>query len=59
MLIVLSIDTNKLPPHTREEFIEWLKFEVGQICGMSLKNPLTDCDIKAIVREVSPLVLPS
>jgi hypothetical protein len=53
MLVILSIDTDKLPSHTREEFEAWLKFEVGQIGELSLDNPLIDCGITGTVEEIS------
>jgi hypothetical protein len=52
-LVVLSIDREKLPPHSKEEFEEWVKFQVGHLGGISMENPLHDIDITAQVREVS------
>jgi len=52
-LVVLSIDESKLPPHTLEQFKEWVEFCVGHRAEISLSNPLHEHDMDATVREVS------
>lgn len=52
-LVVLSIDERKLPAHTREEFEEWLRFNVGDRSEMQNANPLVDTDLQSTVREIS------
>lgn len=51
-LVVISIDREKLPPHTDEQFEEWVKFCVRG-GGISNSNPLADLDLDARVREIS------
>ena len=41
-LIVISIDREKLPPHTDEDFEEWVKFWVGEFDVLKDDNPLGD-----------------
>lgn len=50
-LVVISIDRDKLPPHTGKQFEEWVKFCVGAIGAISMENPLHDLDMEATVRE--------
>lgn len=50
-LVVISIDRTKLPPHTDEQFEEWVRFCVGQLGGISMENPLHDLDMTATVKE--------
>lgn len=50
-LVVISIDRNKLPPHTDAQFEEWVKFCVGHLGGISMVNPLHDLDMTATVKE--------
>jgi len=50
-LVVLSVDRDKLPEHTDEQFEEWVRFEVGDRGGMSADNPLQQ-DLEAEVREI-------
>lgn len=52
-LVVLSIDEKKLPPHTREEFEEWVSFCVGDRNEMRNANPLIESDLQSRVREIS------
>ncbi|MFM5576885.1 hypothetical protein ACET8O_20220 [Aeromonas veronii] len=52
-LIVISIDRGGLPPHTSDQFEEWVEFNVGQRGGISQDNPLADIDMEARVREIS------
>ena len=52
-LVVISVDREKLPEHTQEQFEEWVKFNVGALGGISAKNPLHDIDIEARVQEIS------
>lgn len=49
--MVISIDRDHLPPHTEDEYEAWVKFCIGQTGGISIKNPLHDLDMDAIVRE--------
>jgi len=51
--IVLNVDRNKLPEHTDEEFEAWIKYEVGQLGGLSLDNPMSDIDLEATVQDIS------
>jgi len=51
-LIVISVDRNELPKHTKEEFETWVKSNIGQLGGISMDNPLHDLDMEAIVREI-------
>lgn len=50
--VTISIDRNKLPPHTDAQFEEWVKFQVGHLGGIPMNNPLHDCDMEATVREI-------
>jgi len=52
-LVVMSIDRDKLPAHTNEQFEEWVMFQVGQRGSVSMENPLHDLDMEATVREFS------
>lgn len=52
-LITISVDRDKLPKHSKVEFEEWIKYQVGSIGGISLKNPLHDIDLESQVREIS------
>lgn len=54
-LVVISIDRDKLPEHTREQFEEWVRFSVGDVGGLSRGNPLSDYDLEATVREIDSL----
>ena len=51
-LIVISVNREKLLPHTDKEFEAWIKYQVGQIGVLTMDNPLCDCDLTAIVREI-------
>jgi hypothetical protein len=51
-LIVISVDRDKLPPHTDEEFEEWVRFEVGDGGSIETKNPLSKEGLEARVREI-------
>jgi hypothetical protein len=50
-LIVISVDREDLPPHTDEQFEEWVKYEVGHLGGISCDNPMSDRDLDAYVRN--------
>lgn len=50
-LVVISIDRDRLPEHTDEQFEAWVKFQVGALGGISMDNPLHDLDMEASVRE--------
>ena len=50
-LIVISVDREGLPPHTNEQFEEWVKYEVGHLGGISCDNPMSDRDLDAYVRN--------
>lgn len=52
-LVVISIDREKLPEHTQEQFEEWVKFQVGHLGGMEMSNPLHVFDLEAEVMEIS------
>ena len=52
-LVVISIDRKELPPHTDEQFKEWVRFCVGDCGGIDRDNPLSDTDMTAQVREFS------
>lgn len=52
-LVVISIDENKLPRHTMEDFDEWVRFRVGNRADIRTTNPLCECDMTAQVREIS------
>ena len=52
-MVVISITTSNMPMHTKDDFEEWVKFNVGHSGRISNKNPLADYPIEAIVREVS------
>lgn len=47
MQVIIDVKMASLPPHTREEFEEWVKFQVGYQGGMSMENPLVDYDLEA------------
>ncbi len=51
-LIVLSVDREKLPECTDEEFADWVKFEVGHLGGIKVENPLSNYDLEATVLEI-------
>ena len=51
-LIVISVDRDKLPEHTDEEFKEWIEFEVRHMGYIPLSNPLYDIDLEAEVKEI-------
>ena len=52
--VVLSIDESKLPPHTREQFREWVEFSVGHRAEIQISNPLHEYDMESTVEEISP-----
>lgn len=52
-LVVLQIDEQSLPEHTKEEFEIWIKFCAGDIGGIPLSNPLCDVELTATVKEIS------
>ena len=51
-LIVISVDREKLPPHTDEEFEEWVRFELGDNGSISTENALWKEGLEARVREI-------
>jgi hypothetical protein len=51
-LIVISVDREKLPPHTDAEFEEWVRFEVGDTGSIDTKNPLIQEGLEAGVCEI-------
>jgi len=51
-LIVISVDRSELPPHTDEDFKEWIKYEVGHTCEINLSNPLERRELRATVKEI-------
>ena len=50
-LIVISIDRDKLPNHTEDELLEWVRYEIGETSGVHISNPLSNEDLQAEVRE--------
>lgn len=54
-LVVLIIDESKLPPHTRDQFKEWVEFCVGHRAEIQISNPLHEYDMDATVREISSM----
>jgi hypothetical protein len=50
-LVVISVDRSKLPEHTDQQFDDWVKYCVGELGGISMDNPLHECDLEATVRE--------
>jgi len=51
-LVIISVDREKIPAHTDEQFEDWIKYEVWQISHIRTDNPLCDIDITATVREI-------
>lgn len=51
--IVLRVDRSQLPEHTDHDFKEWIKYQVGQLGGIPLTNPLRDAEFVARVLEIS------
>lgn len=54
MRVVLHIDSKRLPEHTPEQLVEWLRFECGVSGSMQCSNPLCDRSLEAEDLEVSP-----
>lgn len=52
MQVNINIDRDKLPGHTDAEFEEWLKYEIGELGGLTLKNPLAMQDLEGRVVAV-------
>jgi hypothetical protein len=50
--IVLRVDRSRLPKHTDAEFEAWVKFNVGQLGGITMDNPMWDMDMEAIVERI-------
>jgi hypothetical protein len=51
-LVVISIDRSRLPPHTDEQFEQWVMFCIGERGSIEVSNPLHDLDLEARVREI-------
>jgi len=51
-LIVISVDREKLPAHTDQEFEEFVRFQFGDRGGISASNPLNNMDMEAEVKEI-------
>lgn len=51
-LVVISIDREQLPPHTDEDFEEYVKFWVGEFDVLKDDNPLGDCGMNAKIMEI-------
>ncbi len=51
-LVVLNVDTEVLPVCTDTEFADWVRYQVGHSCQLSLNNPLSDYDLEADVLEI-------
>lgn len=47
--VVMRVDEEKLPPHTREEFEEWVEYSVGHRACISVENPLHEFGMVAEV----------
>ncbi len=45
--VTIEIDRNDLPPHTDDEFEEWVRFCVGYQADIDSTNPLSDMDMTA------------
>lgn len=52
-LVVISIDRDKLPPHTYAQFVEWVHFHITMSGTCHKDNPLGIRDLEAEVKEVS------
>ena len=52
MQVNINIDRDKLPGHTDAEFEEWLKYEIGELGGLTLKNPLAMQDLELIIERI-------
>lgn len=51
-LVVISVDREKFPEHTDEEFAAWVKYQVGDLGGVDMINPLYELDLEAEVKEI-------
>lgn len=51
-LVMISVDREKLPEHSDQEFESWVKYQVGALAGISNDNPMVDIDLEAQVLEV-------
>ncbi len=49
MQVTIDIDRDKLPEHTDAAFEKWLKYEVGDLGGMSADNPPAMQDLEGRV----------
>lgn len=45
--VTIEIDRSDLPPHTDDEFEEWVRFCVGYQADIDSDNPLSDMDMTA------------
>jgi len=50
--VTIGIDRGSLPPHTNEQFEEWVKFCVGHRADIHNDNPLSDMDMSAVVLNI-------
>lgn len=51
-LVVISIDRTRLPPHTDEDFQEWVEAYIGQSGCISLVNPLAGMRVADEFRDI-------
>ena len=50
-LIVISVDREKLPKHTDEEYRDWVRFSLHERRMIGMENPLFGIQFKAEVKE--------
>lgn len=50
--VLIDINRNKLPANTDEQFEEWVQYNVGQLGGIKLNNPLSAHDMEATVMDI-------
>ena len=51
-LIVIDVDRGYLPAHTEEEFVEWVKYSVGDTGTIPITNPLSEVEMYSEVKEI-------
>ena len=50
--VTIGIDWGSLPPHSDEQFEEWVRFCVGHQASIECDNPLSDMDMSALVLNI-------
>ncbi|MEZ0137328.1 MAG: hypothetical protein AB9Q22_10025 [Candidatus Reddybacter sp.] len=50
--VTIEINRDKLPPHTDEEFEQWVKYAIGQFGGISTENPLWQHELEGRVTAI-------